>query len=160
MLEYKYLLSTEGVDTDSDLLWKLFSNSLLFMPNVTHVSWSMETLLEEYVHFVPVQPNMMNVESQIRWAQNHPVQARKIVERSTLFVYDLLFHPESAIEEEEIMRRMIHRYHQYVLKAKPIRRWNTNWTSFYGNLLKWYHWFREDWLRLLVLGVFLLCSCL
>jgi hypothetical protein len=42
---------------------------------------------------------MSDVEEMINWAEDHPEQTRIIAERSTLFIYDLLFHPDAARDE-------------------------------------------------------------
>lgn len=161
-LRYRYLLSLEGVDVDGDLLWKLFSNSVVFMPNVTtYVSWSMETALEPWVHFVPIDhADLSDLESKIRWADNHPHEARAIAERSTLFVYDLLFHRDALSDDMDIMQTMMHRYEQYILRAKPILQWSHVWDRITSNADDWYSWFIEDWLRIAFLVSILLFGCL
>jgi hypothetical protein len=73
-LRYKYLLVLEGHDVADDLVWKLYSNSVVFMPPPTYVSWAMETMLEPWKHYIPV--NRTNVVERLLWAQSHPEQAR------------------------------------------------------------------------------------
>jgi hypothetical protein len=62
----------------------------------------MEGTLEPFVHYIPIHHDMSNVEEMINWAEEHPNETRLIAERSTLFVYDLLFHPD-AIEDERLI---------------------------------------------------------
>ena len=100
MLEYKYLLSIEGNDLSSGLKWMLFSNSVVFLPPVTYESWALESLLQPFVHYIPVFSNMTNLEKMVKWANTNPERAKQIAERSTLFMYDLLFHPNAFIDDE------------------------------------------------------------
>eukprot|EP00545_Synedropsis_sp_CCMP1620_P005273 CAMPEP_0119030126 /NCGR_PEP_ID=MMETSP1176-20130426/40870_1 /TAXON_ID=265551 /ORGANISM="Synedropsis recta cf, Strain CCMP1620" /LENGTH=444 /DNA_ID=CAMNT_0006986491 /DNA_START=847 /DNA_END=2178 /DNA_ORIENTATION=- len=124
-MQHKYLLALEGVDVPDDLLWKMYSNSVVFMPEPTYVSWAMETLLVPYVHYLPVNRN--NLEEQLNWANKHPDECKEIAAQSSLWVHDLLFHPESVHDEEETMRIMIHRYQQFLIRAKPIVKWSGVW---------------------------------
>ena len=110
MLRYKYQISIEGNDVASNLKWLLFSNSLVFMPKPTFNSWAMEELLKPFVHYIPIQADMSDVEVMVQWAEDHPRKAKEIAERSTLFMYDLLFHPDAYSDEEEIFRGIMERY--------------------------------------------------
>ena len=155
VLQHRYLLSLEGVDSDTDLLWKLFSNSVVFMANSTYASWAMEPILQPWVHFIPIQPDWSDLETNIRWANNHPQEAKRIAESATLFVYDLLFHPDAAKDEAQIMKRMMYRYHRHVLEAKPVVRWSHIFGRTRSNLYAWYIWWTDDWLRIVLLLLFL-----
>lgn len=55
---------------------------------------------------------MSNVEEMIEWAENHPGEARLIAERSTIYIYDLLFHPDGIKDESEIMEGIMERFEQ------------------------------------------------
>jgi hypothetical protein len=59
----------------------------------------MEATLKPFVHYLPIKEDMSDVEEMINWAEDHPEQTRIIAERSTLFIYDLLFHPDAARDE-------------------------------------------------------------
>eukprot|EP00586_Coscinodiscus_wailesii_P016047 CAMPEP_0172508980 /NCGR_PEP_ID=MMETSP1066-20121228/216583_1 /TAXON_ID=671091 /ORGANISM="Coscinodiscus wailesii, Strain CCMP2513" /LENGTH=587 /DNA_ID=CAMNT_0013287245 /DNA_START=41 /DNA_END=1804 /DNA_ORIENTATION=+ len=110
MTRFKYLLSVEGNDVSSGLKWMLMSNSVVFLPPIQYASWAMESLLEPYVHYVPVNANMSNLEEMVMWANTHQIEVRKIAERSTLFMYDLLFHPDAYKDEEAVMEGIVRRY--------------------------------------------------
>lgn len=62
----------------------------------------MEGTLEPFLHYIPINEDMSNVEEMLVWAESHPDESRLIAERSTLFIYDLLFHPD-AIEDERLV---------------------------------------------------------
>jgi len=110
ILEYKYILSIQGNDVSSGLKWMLFSNSVVFLPPVTYESWSMESLLEPFVHYIPVHSDMSNLELMVKWANANQDKARQISERSTLFIYDLLFHPNAFMDDELVKKGIMERY--------------------------------------------------
>ena len=112
MLQYKYQLAVEGTDISSGLKWMLFSNSIVFMPTPTYSSYAMETLLQPFVHYIPVKADMSNVEEMVQWCENHPDQAMHIAERSTLFMYDLFFHPDAYQDEQDVLTGIVERYQQ------------------------------------------------
>ena len=95
LLKYKILISLEGNDVSSGLKWMLLSNSVVLMPPPSRTSWAMEELLEPYVHYVP----MANDD-----------KAQRIAERATLFMEDLLFHPDAEADELQIKREIMRRY--------------------------------------------------
>jgi len=109
-LKYKYLISIEGNDVSSGLKWMLFSNSVVMLPPTTYESWAMEGLLEPFVHYIPIKSDASDVEEKVQWAEDHPEEAQKIAERSTLFIYDLLFHPEALSDEQEILEGIAAKY--------------------------------------------------
>jgi len=110
ILKYKYILSIEGNDISSGLKWMLFSNSVVFLPPLTYESWAMESLLRQFVHYIPVHANMTNLEDMVQWAESHPAEVRDIVVRSTLFIYDLLFHPRAHVDDELVKLGIMKRY--------------------------------------------------
>jgi len=159
ILKHKYLLSLEGADSSMNLLWMMFSNSVVFLANATYATWVMEDLLEPYVHYIPVHSNMSNVADQVRWAQSNPDRCREIAKRSTLYVFDMLFHPQAIRDEDEILRAIIHRYEQYVLNAKPIIHWSHIFGKLGSNLNQWLQWLTEDWLRIAFAVILLILLC-
>jgi len=111
-LKHKYLISIEGNDVSSGLKWMLFSNSLVLLPPTTYESWAMEGMLKPYEHYIPIKADASDVEEQVQWAEDHPEEAQKISERSTLFMYDLLFHPDAVPDEQAILERIMERYEE------------------------------------------------
>ena len=109
LLKYKGLVMIEGNDVASGLKWALLSQSVVLMPVPKHTSWAMEELLEPWVHYVPLDDDASNVEELMQWVIEHDAEAQKIAERATLWMEDLVFHPDAAEDDrliqEEIMRR-------------------------------------------------------
>lgn len=111
-LAYKYIISIEGNDVSSGLKWMLFSNSVVLAPPFAWESWAMEGKLKPFQHYIPLKVDMSNVEEMIQWADTHPEETLLISERSTLFIYDLLFHPDAIKDEEEIIIHIMERFEQ------------------------------------------------
>ncbi|KAL7457630.1 hypothetical protein ACHAWC_009225 [Mediolabrus comicus] len=109
-LKYKYIISIEGNDVSSGLKWMLLSNSVVLMPKPTWESWAMEARLEPFVHYLPLKSDMSNVEEMIQWAEEYPEKTRIIAERSTLFIYDLLMHPQAAADDQSIIVSIMERF--------------------------------------------------
>jgi len=68
----------------------------------------MEELLQPWVHYIPMYPNGSNAEEMVQWALDHEKDAKRIAERATLFMYDLVYHPD-AEEDDRIIRKEIAR---------------------------------------------------
>lgn len=86
MMEYKYLLSIEGNDVATNLKWIMASNSVVLMPKPRVESWFAESLLEPYVHYVPVKDDFSDILHQKLWCDQHPEKCKKIVKRAQAFV--------------------------------------------------------------------------
>lgn len=52
---------------------------------------------------------MTNLEKMVKWANANPERAKQIAERSTLFICDLLFHPNAFIDDELAKRGIMER---------------------------------------------------
>lgn len=109
-LIYKYIVSIEGNDVSSGLKWMLLSNSVVLTPPFTVESWAMEGSLKPYVHYLPLKSDMSNVEDMIQWAEMHPKETRLISERSTLYIYDMFYHPDAIEDERQVMIGIMERY--------------------------------------------------
>ena len=113
-LRYKAIISIEGNDVATGLKWQLLSNSVVIMPVPTRTSYAMEEALEPWVHFVPIErEDMSDLEDKMQWVLEHDREARTIAERGKLFVADLLFHEDSAKDNDEIYTEILKRYFQF-----------------------------------------------
>ncbi|WGV16062.1 FkbM family methyltransferase [Fuscovulum ytuae] len=79
-LRHKYIISVEGNDVATNLKWILASNSIPIMPKPTIDSWLMESLLEPYVHYVPVNRDFSNLPEVLDWCRDHDEDCRQISE--------------------------------------------------------------------------------
>ena len=68
LLAYKGLIILEGNDVSSGLKWAMLSQSVVLMPfPPTFCSYAMEELLEPWVHYIPLDRNLRNVEERVQW---------------------------------------------------------------------------------------------
>ena len=112
-LAYKAIVMLEGNDVSSGLKWALCSNSVVLMQPPFFTSWAMEELLEPWVHYVPLNEDLSNVEERIQWVIDHDDEAHAISRRATLWIYDLLFHPDAAQDEARIQLEILRRYQSH-----------------------------------------------
>jgi hypothetical protein len=108
--KHKVIISLEGNDVASGLKWSLQSESVVLMPPPTRTTWAMEELLQPWVHYIPMHPDGSNVEEMVRWALNNDNEARRIAERATLFIYDLVYHPNAADDDRKVKEEIARRY--------------------------------------------------
>jgi Glycosyl transferase family 90 len=108
--QYKVIICFEGNDVSSGLKWMLQSASVVLMPPPTRTSWAMEELLEPWVHYIPMHPDGSNAEEMVRWVVDNDKAAQEIAERATLFIYDLLYHPDAASDDHKIKHDIVRRY--------------------------------------------------
>lgn len=110
MMRFKGIIMLEGNDVASGLKWTLLSQSVVLMPPPKHTSWAMEELLEPWVHYVPLKEDATDSAEKMRWVVEHDEEARAIAQRGTLWMEDLIFHPDAAREERLIKEELLRRY--------------------------------------------------
>jgi hypothetical protein len=115
-LRYKVIIIMEGNDVSSGLKWALYSRSVVMMPTPTKTSFLMEELLSPWIHYVPLKSDLSDVREKLEWVSKHDEAARKIAERGTLFIHDLLYHEDSELENRQIQEEILHRYMKFFLE--------------------------------------------
>ena len=91
----------------------LLSNSVVLMPeHPKFITWFMEDKLQPFVHFVPVSHDLSNVGEMVRWCESHPEETLSIARYSTLYVYDMYFHPSADNDSMKIKFEMMKRYNK------------------------------------------------
>jgi len=113
ILEYKILISLEGNDVSSGLKWMLFSNSVVMMKPATLTSWAMEELLVPWLHYLPLNEDGSNAEEMVKWVGENDRKAQRIAERGTLFMYDLVYHPDAEKDDFDIKKEILRRYSNF-----------------------------------------------
>uniref|UniRef100_A0A7S0IN63 Glycosyl transferase CAP10 domain-containing protein n=1 Tax=Micromonas pusilla TaxID=38833 RepID=A0A7S0IN63_MICPS len=86
LLRNKYLLSLEGNDVASGLKWMLYSRSVVFMPPPRCETWAMESALQPYVHYIPIEHDLSNLEARVAWARSNDAKCVNISRAATSFV--------------------------------------------------------------------------
>eukprot|EP00548_Thalassiothrix_antarctica_P017692 CAMPEP_0194195102 /NCGR_PEP_ID=MMETSP0154-20130528/75945_1 /TAXON_ID=1049557 /ORGANISM="Thalassiothrix antarctica, Strain L6-D1" /LENGTH=496 /DNA_ID=CAMNT_0038919589 /DNA_START=22 /DNA_END=1509 /DNA_ORIENTATION=- len=109
-LQYKAIIIMEGNDISTGLKWALYSRSVVMMPPPTKTSFLMEERLQPYVHYVPLQPDMSDASQQMQWIIDNDDEARRIAERATLWIHDLLYHKDSKEDNQYIQEQILQRY--------------------------------------------------
>jgi hypothetical protein len=106
----------EGNDVASGLKWALLSQSVVLMSKPQHTSWAMEELLEPWVHYIPLNDRATDVEEKMQWIIQHDAQAQRIAQRGSLWMEDLLYHPDAAQDERLVKEEMIRRYRAHFVR--------------------------------------------
>lgn len=110
LLRYKGIVMLEGNDVASGLKWALLSNSVVLMPIPKHTSWAMEERLIPWIHYVPLNDDAADVEEKMQWILDHESDAKRISYAATLWMQDLVYHPDAAQDDRWIQEEMLRRY--------------------------------------------------
>lgn len=113
ILQYKAIIMLEGNDISSGLKWALYSNSVVLAQKPTYTSWAMEELLEPWVHYIPLADDLSDVEERVQWVLDHDEKAQQIARAGSLWISDLVYHPDVAADEAEIFDETFRRYKQH-----------------------------------------------
>ncbi|MBE0405174.1 glycosyl transferase family 90 [Halomonas citrativorans] len=112
-LKFKYIISIEGNDVATNLKWILASNSVPVMPKSTRESWLLESQLIPYVHYVPLNDNLDNLDEVYEWCLNNDEHCKQIAENGKRYME--MFFDEN--NEKEIYR-MIYREYRSLMSDK------------------------------------------
>jgi hypothetical protein len=118
LLAYKGLIILQGNDVASGLKWAMLSQSVVLMPPPTVVSYALEDLLEPFVHYIPLDETLNDIEEKVQWMIDHPQESQQISYRATLWIMDLVFHPDAAHEEQRIRQEILLRYQAHFVQAQ------------------------------------------
>lgn len=91
MLQYKYLISCDGeVVNYSSNFWTMYSNSVVFRIQSHFVQWYFKDL-KEWVHFIPVLPDLSDLKDKYLWAISHDDECKAIASNSREFMKNLSY---------------------------------------------------------------------
>ena len=85
-LQYKFILSIEGVDVATNLKWVMSSNSLCFMPAPKFETWFMEGKLIPNYHYVLIKDDYSNLLEKRYYYLKHEKEALIIINNANLWV--------------------------------------------------------------------------
>ncbi|MDF2153940.1 glycosyl transferase family 90 [Vibrio sp. CAU 1672] len=92
-LDYKFILSLEGMDVATNLKWIMSSNSLCFTPKLRYETWFMEGKLQAGVHFVEVRDDFSDLDEKMDYYLAHPEEAEAIIQNAHEWV-EQFKHPK------------------------------------------------------------------
>ena len=91
MMQYKYQLDVDGeVNAWSGLIWKLYSGSVVFKIDSHYEQWYYQDL-HPWVHYIPVDGDLHDLDEKIAWAISHDVQAQQIAQNGRDFVTKMTY---------------------------------------------------------------------
>ena len=120
MLKYKAIIMLEGNDVSSGFKWALYSNSVVLTQKPRLSAWTMEDILEPWVHYVPLNSDLSDVEEKMQWVIDHDEEAQRIAKRAALWMKDLLYHPDSQKDEQAIYEETIRRYRDHFVASSDL----------------------------------------
>lgn len=120
LLQSKYLLSLEGNDVSTGLKWMLASNSVVFMHPPSALSYTMESKLVPYVHYVPVQRNGSDLLEQLDWAKKNDKHCKWISRQASVYMYNLWSSPQARKDLILIKNLLGEIYHQKFSQALAV----------------------------------------
>jgi len=112
LTKYKFLLVIPGNDVSTGLKWMLYSNSVVMMPIPRKVSWAMEEYLVPYVHYIPIQDDLSDLQTQLQWAMQHDEECQQISRYATQFIIDLYVSEEAQRTTRRLQKEIGKRYHE------------------------------------------------
>mmetsp|Transcript_8814 Transcript_8814/g.21514 ORF Transcript_8814/g.21514 Transcript_8814/m.21514 type:complete len:711 (-) Transcript_8814:112-2244(-) len=97
----------------SRFILMMLSRSVIMMPHFPQprwATWHLQEWMQPYVHYLPIYPNLTNVEQQFQWIVKHDLEAQQIANRSSLWMQDLLLGPEARRDNDQIAHEILDRY--------------------------------------------------
>lgn len=85
-LQYKFIISIEGLDVATNLKWIMSSNSLCFMPTPKFETWYMEGKLIPNKHYVHIEDDYSNLEEKMLYYSKNEDKALNIIENAHKWV--------------------------------------------------------------------------
>lgn len=104
--EAKYRLALEGNDYSSSLPHDLTSGAVVLSPPMRW-EWKFNYLLKPWIHYIPLQRDLGDLDDKIEWCEGHPKACNAIARRAHAFMKR--WHGNLKIEME-IQRRVLQKY--------------------------------------------------
>ena len=88
----------------------MVSNSVVLMRRPRYTSWALEELLEPWVHYIPLNEELDDIDEKVQWMLNHPEESKRIAHRARLWILDLFYHPDAMNDNRLINQEVLRRY--------------------------------------------------
>ena len=112
-MSHKYILAISGNTYASHFKHALRSGGCIIRQEERMYEW-FEPFLQPWVHYVPVQWDLSNLEEQILWAMNHESEAQNIAFRAQK-AGEMLFEPNSMACYTYVALKTMHAFMGYTL---------------------------------------------
>lgn len=110
-LKYKYLISIDGNTCAwRRIPWIMLSNSLLVKQETSKIEWFYPAI-KPYIHYVPVDEELMDIFPRIQWMKDHDKEAKQISENATKFIENNLM-PEHIEAHMVLILNEYHKLHK------------------------------------------------
>lgn len=73
----------------------------------------MEELLVPWIHYIPLSESLNDVEEKMEWVVQNDAAAQRIAERGSLWMQDLVYHPDAAEDDKLIQEEIVRRYFKH-----------------------------------------------
>jgi hypothetical protein len=94
-LLYRYLIDIDGYSSCfSRTFWILLSNSILLKQVTDNRQWFYQGL-EPYVHFIPLESDLSNLEEQYKWCLEREQECRRISKEASQFALNYLTYEKN-----------------------------------------------------------------
>lgn len=104
-LKYKFIISCEGNDVASGLKWQLYSNSVCLMTKPLIESWAMESKLEPFVHYVPLEYDYSDLKQKYNWCLKNLNKCEEISKNATKYIEQFLNYDNENKIQNNIMKK-------------------------------------------------------
>lgn len=111
-IPYKGIIANESEDP-MELVHALWSNSVVLLTPVRTQTWTMEDQLQPWIHYIPVDSDLGNLETRMDWVLQHPNEAKKISGRASEWIEELYLNDDAASVNQQISNEIIQRYSAY-----------------------------------------------
>lgn len=85
-LQYKFILTLEGVDVASNLKWVMSSSSIAVMPKPTYETWFMEGRLVANYHYIEIKSDYSDFEEKIKYYSEHIEESKQIIKNANEYI--------------------------------------------------------------------------
>ncbi|MES2121259.1 MAG: glycosyl transferase family 90 [Chlamydiota bacterium] len=93
-IPYKYQILLDGnTCAYSRAFWQLFSQSVIFKQDSSHIQWYYRALTP-FVHYIPIRADLSDLSKKIEWAQTHDTECQKISRNAQRFAESHLRKPD------------------------------------------------------------------
>jgi hypothetical protein len=73
----------------------------------------MEEFLEPCLYYIPLDASLGDAEEKMQWVLDHDRQVQQIAHQGSLWMKDMVIHPDAAKGEQAVYREILRRYQSH-----------------------------------------------